>query len=118
MRISDWSSDVCSADLVAQQGQRVARVEAERRVELVLAAEAPACADPRLFGGLEQQVGADLVARIAVDDGQHGGIARGIARVRLRLCKRIRCGAKGRSAQRRVGKECGSTCRSRGWTYI
>src|SRR3546814_11522023 len=51
--------------------------------------------DPRLFGGLEQQVGADLVARVAVDDGQHGGIARGIAMVRLRLCKRIRCGAKG-----------------------
>src|SRR3546814_9775266 len=126
MRISDWSSDVCSSDLAgvvgvvvavdraelavvgqagqgaadaalaaAQQGQRVARVEAERGVELVLAAEAPACADPRLFGGLEQQVGADLVARVAVDDGQHGGIARGIAMVRLRLCKRIRCGAKG-----------------------
>src|SRR3546814_14555037 len=104
MRISDWSSDVCSSDLAgvvgvvvavdraelavvgqagqgaadaalaaAQQGQRVARVEAERGVELVLAAEAPACADPRSFGGLEQQVGADLVAGGAVDDGQHGG---------------------------------------------
>src|SRR3546814_4636503 len=55
----------------AQQGQRVARVEAERGVELVLAAEAPACADPRLFGGLEQQVGADLVARIAVRSEEH-----------------------------------------------
>src|SRR3546814_14638725 len=93
MRISDWSSDVCSsdlrllehhADLAAQAVHRIARVED------VLAVEQDRAGGP--------QLGVDGVD--AVEDAQQGGLA-----------------ATGRSEERRVGKECDSTCRSR-WRTV
>src|SRR3546814_2928519 len=84
MRISDWSSDVCSSDLVEQ----IVR---------------PALDPPRVTGG--EQVG-DLIGR----DGEHAGEVptgegedAGLPSVR--------------SEERRVGKECVSTCRSRWSPY-
>src|SRR3546814_10243588 len=35
VRISDWSSDVCSSDLAGERGQRVAAVGVRRRAEVV-----------------------------------------------------------------------------------
>src|SRR3546814_5158610 len=81
MRISDWSSDVCSSDLRA--GDRAHRVSGRRR---------PAGATLRAFT-------------------ESAGGGRGIARW---------AGARGRTArseERRVGKECVSTCRSRWSPY-
>src|SRR3546814_7047865 len=82
MRISDWSSDVCSSDLRARK--RVVARPAKREIFLLRAAP---------FG--HQHVGDrcagadDVVGREAID----------------------------RSEERRVGKECVSTCRSRWSPY-
>src|SRR3546814_14968604 len=93
MRISDWSSDVCSSDLAA-----------------------------RRRGGDHVAVPVDHVdvAGVAVDL-RHGGLARagGVARPgRPDLDPRVEAlaGAR-RSAERRVGKERVSTCRSRRSPY-
>src|SRR3546814_7078032 len=72
MRISDWSSDVCSSDLTRTRRTRWPRRSARRR-----------------DGG-----------------GDRGGISGQRAR-----------GALLRSEERRVGKECVSTCRSRWSPY-
>src|SRR3546814_4717081 len=82
MRISDWSSDVCSSDLrvhaTGDQAGDVGRIEHEQRADLV----------------------GDLTERRRVDD------------------PRVRGGARDdRSEERRVGKECVSTCRSRWSPY-
>src|SRR3546814_20194730 len=83
MRISDWSSDVCSSDLPAE--------------------------------------------RLGTDGEQVHAAARGLAEKvrpraeaipqRPRILRQVAALQKGlqmaRSAERRVGKECGSTCRSR-----
>src|SRR3546814_3566116 len=78
MRISDWSSDVCSSDLVAgglvgQEDQRAVHEGTRDRDALLLAA-------------------GELVGEVAHLLGQ-------------------------RSEERRVGKECVSTCRSRWSPY-
>src|SRR3546814_5906003 len=84
MRISDWSSDVCSSDLLRQNGDTVARRDAVQA-----GGDADAHAAGRVLGRkprdlqlLEQHAAALL-----------------------------------RSEERRVGKECVSTCRSRWSPY-
>src|SRR3546814_1320192 len=82
MRISDWSSDVCSSDL-----DRLERGH-QRSIVGIMAIDA----HPLVVGQqVRRGVGADLPA--------------GRARDRLR------------SEERRVGKECVSTCRSRWSPY-
>src|SRR3546814_8080218 len=88
MRISDWSSDVCSADLAP----KVSRIVRRRGRDV-----------PRVRGGL----GAVLVNRAAV-----------VTRVPMRGQQyRPSSRPPGRSEERRVGKECVSTCRSRWSPY-
>src|SRR3546814_4246886 len=83
MRISDWSSDVCSSDLSAL-------------------CRAKRCSADRLLLG----------QRVITLDDRSGIVARGSIRpgssTRLGIC---------RSEERRVGKECVSTCRSRWSPY-
>src|SRR3546814_9607646 len=81
MRISDWSSDVCSSDLLHIGGAGVARGYLNRP-ELTQQKFVP---DPfsSAFGGRMYRTG-DLGRR---------------------------------SEERRVGKECVSTCRSRWWPF-
>src|SRR3546814_2791055 len=93
MRISDWSSDVCSSDLaLAIQG-------ADRRG-----------GQGELIG--EQHDGLAGVRVAQTQSPQHGGIASPchIARQDDGLIEF-------RSEERRVGKECVSTCRSRWSPY-
>src|SRR3546814_13540296 len=97
MRISDWSSDVCSSDLA---------VNAERA---------------RIDRMLEPAV---IILRAQILAGQFH-----VAVVRAPLESRrdavafavifidAHVDAAGRSEERRVGKECGSTCRSRWSPY-
>src|SRR3546814_17431319 len=90
MRISDWSSDVCSSDLHVERDHRrqAERDQFEREAEMIVE-----------IGGIDdddQRVGTAFARLSAEDD---------VARPRL-------VGA-GRSAERRVGKECVSPCRSR-----
>src|SRR3546814_16681104 len=94
MRISDWSSDVCSSDLdalagVADHQDRLAAgvrvLDAELDVGQVLGLPLQAAAVLDQFrSGLRTTVAGEGVRQVAV-----------------------------RSEERRVGKECVSTCRSR-----
>src|SRR3546814_1207305 len=105
MRISDWSSDVCSSDLfgdlviAADEAGNGAPVGAYHPAFLVLL---------DVVDGL--RFGIDMIATAAsrivgaVLDRQPVG------QFFLGLCF-------GRSEERRVGKECVSTCRSRGSPY-
>src|SRR3546814_16094169 len=85
MRISDWSSDVCSSDLLhrAAVGLR-----------------------------LHRQLPARILERRANQRGER-------QRLGEQRLDRRRIGVRGqhRSEERRVGKECVSTCRSRGGRY-
>src|SRR3546814_6841529 len=86
MRISDWSSDVCSSDLLCQQG--VARSRGRREVP---ARQLPGD-DPVHFLRIRAVEVARAQARLDMADGD-------------------------RSEERRVGKECFCTCRSRWSPY-
>src|SRR3546814_9130348 len=88
MRISDWSSDVCSSDLVDldRRGQ-------EADVDLL--------SDFRQFGKADQECQRGILYGHDVSAGD--------PRNHVEKCLR--------SEERRVGKECVSTCRSRWSTY-
>src|SRR3546814_16921529 len=88
MRISDWSSDVCSSDLAMPFGSDKpgAREDAKVRRHGVLG-------DVELVGDFASGQPIRLVAHEKTE------------------------GVETRSEERRVGKECVSTCRSRGSPY-
>src|SRR3546814_13786861 len=98
MRISDWSSDVCSSDLLSESidqhvqqpgisiGRNVA-IGAMRRHEIL-----NGICQPRLIGRQSENRSYHFV---------HHGPARAFKMIEIR------------SEERRVGKECVSTCRSR-----
>src|SRR3546814_17894337 len=88
MRISDWSSDVCSSDL---------------RAEVVLA---------HLFGRDRLDLGLGHLPDLLRQ--RHPGHDLAHARLDRRIGGD---GAVDRSEERRVGKECVSTCRPRGAPY-
>src|SRR3546814_12328574 len=103
MRISDWSSDVCSSDLTRAGTDDVGRrkVITDREdlvrpeIELVVAEQRDVVVDRR--------VERDLIGRPQdVLDLRAGDEGLGCVGLALR-----------RSEERRVGKECVSTCRSR-----
>src|SRR3546814_8111277 len=96
MRISDWSSDVCSSDLPGQHDEIVERRVDHQRLDDVAGdqkfqAEQDAAAERRA----ERAIGLGSVARPRPPRKQKG-------------CS---------SGERRVGTECVSTCRSRWSTY-
>src|SRR3546814_20633038 len=105
MRISDWSSDVCSSDLLHLEFGQCR----------VLAEQAP---DHRLGG-----IGDDLDARIGPARAAHlrpGRDARGVERRQAADAPLNDMPAHlghARSEERRGGKECVSTCGSRGSPY-
>src|SRR3546814_9489734 len=80
MRISDWSSDVCSSDLSAQR---------------------------RVLGAQCQLAALSALAH------SDGGPLRRDAELKALAVGRAEIGSPSRSEERRVGKECVSTCRSR-----
>src|SRR3546814_21146660 len=91
MRISDWSSDVCSSDLHA--GKSV-----ESTMGFTALAGLP-------MGTRPGQLDAGIVLYLLTDKGMSAG--------EIEHLFYYDCGL--RSAERRVGKECVSTCRS-GWS--
>src|SRR3546814_11363391 len=97
MRISDWSSDVCSSDLVLLTRRVGADRSAPRTVHLVRS--------DRDRRWIEQLVVADDGALAELDLSVLGSdTAPGVGEP----------GPAHRSEERRGGKECGSTVRSRG----
>src|SRR3546814_21044683 len=99
MRISDWSSDVCSSDLGLADPALVEDDQADGDAGAMLR-----------IGTAENR---DLDAR-AGNFGD-GDIAARAARIVREGRRHDRDAA--RSEERRVGKECGSTCRSRWAPY-
>src|SRR3546814_12588295 len=94
MRISDWSSDVCSSDLIEQAHQdmeaaqrqqdyaRMSEIQYGKLPELEKQIAAAQAAETQDFKLLQDKVTAEEIAEV-------------------------------RSEERRVGKECVGTCRSR-----
>src|SRR3546814_11290810 len=99
MRISDWSSDVCSSDLIAQLFLQFVRAQVlgEQRLDRVKAGIARTISEI----GQPAQIGGDRINQIGGIGG--GGVPFDIDNQR--------------SEERRVGKECVSTCRSRWSQY-
>src|SRR3546814_20631643 len=109
MRISDWSSDVCSSDLANRGDRRV-----ERLGQRVIPAEA---VQPCRAAG--SGVGLPGAGRFAL--GGKGGYLVGTEQmivdadfVEIAATHEAVAALHLRSEERRVGKECVSTCRSRG----
>src|SRR3546814_11746092 len=100
MRISDWSSDVCSSDLIEA-------LEAERRIKGWSRAKKMA-----LIRGDWDKISA-LAKKKDSPSTSSGRTVWGVWGIASRpeLVEGLR------SEERRVGKECVSTCRSRWWTY-
>src|SRR3546814_16085899 len=92
MRISDWSSDVCSSDLLA--------TFAGKRQPLGVGSGGMA-----LLAKLDDATVEDIITHNGTQIEQYGGMS---AREMRQLV---------RSEERRVGKECVSTCRSRWSPY-
>src|SRR3546814_4018166 len=102
MRISDWSSDVCSSDLIAARvmaGERLNGFDL-KRVRLNHVAVKEAVFPFARFPGVDTLLGPEMKST-----GEVMGIDRDFGR------------AFARSEERRVGKECVSTFRSRWSPY-
>src|SRR3546814_12263365 len=109
MRISDWSSDVCSSDLLLKVGfaEHFGHQVPLFHADPMFAGEDPAHFDAQLQNVVTEGLGAFQL----------------VGFVRIIQDKRVEVAAPGvedisnRSEERRVGKECVSTCRSRWSPY-
>src|SRR3546814_6667355 len=115
MRISDWSSDVCSSDLFSLPTP-VLVIDSENRVRLANAAAETLF--NRSQSSLSQVTLAQLIpeaeamlARAPASKPEDAGVA--VYGLEIEPVEGRRHRADLRSEERRVGQECVSTCRSR-----
>src|SRR3546814_13123801 len=110
MRISDWSSDVCSSDL-GTLGGVTGGLAADVAVVLAQENGAPALALVDLSGieriPVQSFDNSRCIADLRFDGAPAELLIAGEAAYKAAL----------RSEERRVGKACVSTCRSRWWPY-
>src|SRR3546814_15859770 len=111
MRISDWSSDVCSSDLVvAQESDIFELVEPFSIIDHHRILRPVAKGEERREGRFDRRhIGGDL---LVAEQLPRIVLARGVANLG-RAAAHQHDGL--RAQERRVGKEWGSTCRSRWW---
>src|SRR3546814_14742773 len=102
MRISDWSSDVCSSDLL---------------LELTLMPGAVRLSEPHAQGLIEHVMVIDGEMELLVDGRWTLLRQRSAVRFAADTPHGYRNLTEQRSEERRVGKECVSTCRSRWHPY-
>src|SRR3546814_19416717 len=102
MRISDWSSDVCSSDLHQRAGVFEGLANALAAGHFTHAGVAGVVFENDDVAGKERAVGATEIPQHADMTGYRHDLHAGDDR---------------RSEERRVGKECVSTCRSRWSPY-
>src|SRR3546814_18075467 len=105
MRISDWSSDVCSSDLTLRFDRRKGQLMDAKRHE--------SAKTPRTARG--QRTLRKLLDAAAVEFGEKGFHEASISSITRRAG--VALGSFYRSEERRVGEECVSTCRSRWSPY-
>src|SRR3546814_18328859 len=98
MRISDWSSDVCSSDLTGLGGAEALVFAYDGLRERGLRSVSPLSVQMYMPNGPSAVVGLERHAKAGV-------------------VTPVSACASGSSEERRVGKECVSTCRSRGSPY-
>src|SRR3546814_18486860 len=124
MRISDWSSDVCSSDLqvrrLASEAPPNILCELRQRGPIAIRSQPdmaekdlPACVVELLRVGDFNQFRRLSCRRLDLDEPAREGKVVGFAK-RSRPHRNRRAD---RSEERRVGKECVSTCRSRWAPY-
>src|SRR3546814_19639038 len=101
MRISDWSSDVCSSDLFRQALRRCAGTS--ETLKTICAARMAGDADP------------DGITRPRAPTHLH--MPPGFLHVSDRTARGLHARMSDRSEERRVGKECVSSCRTRWSPY-
>src|SRR3546814_17996158 len=104
MRISDWSSDVCSSDLI---GIPLTMGAASLTALALTAASASASG---LYNGCSFGSTLERAIHKAIYDAEVSASGDGLFNCEL-------VGEPLRSDERRVGKECVRQCRSRGWPY-
>src|SRR3546814_13207378 len=102
MRISDWSSDVCSSDLRCLRFVHAATIHTSTRLGR--------CGNFSRTEGTSMELRDPVAASTGTREGLflHDGMAAALASLPF---------APDRSAERRVGKECVSPCRSRWSPY-
>src|SRR3546814_2924518 len=105
MRISDWSSDVCSSDLPSYYPADYPEIVAAAKKEGRLLVYSSMTTDQ--WSGVVAQY-RRLYPSITVETLDLGT---------SEITERYLAERGSRSEERRVGKGCGRTCRSRGWTY-
>src|SRR3546814_12359925 len=103
MRISDWSSDVCSSDLL--DWPRQVRVDLGRRLGWLVVNRPTRHTEPE--AQLADRHRKAVVLESLLDRGNHASS----------LPNRDSNSFRASSGERRVGKECVRTCRSRGRSY-
>src|SRR3546814_20233860 len=108
MRISDWSSDVCSSDLVEISPSRLARISRKAPPDMPEEGGYDAASDPDPAPPLDTEPPAALETALET-------LASDVEEQAHRI-ERDEAAAV-RSEERRVGHECVSTCRSRWWPY-
>src|SRR3546814_17212265 len=111
MRISDWSSDVCSSDLDSADRQEPSPALTNKTTRLREKMNRLAALDAQMREAPDQQVSlTDPDSRSMATRFRRGGLRRaGSGRREASSHHRPR------SEERRVGKECVSTCRT-GWS--
>src|SRR3546814_12960728 len=103
MRISDWSSDVCSSDLI-ESGLSMTGTNADIRIPVKPSQQ-----------GIAALALYNEIAKLAGTAGVQAGELSEAASRKIKEAATGLWTAKGqRSEERRVGEECVSTCRSRG----
>src|SRR3546814_13277342 len=107
MRISDWSSDVCSSDLVLKRDQHRLAISGKRRfllrgADVDLLADAPAVEERGGDGG-EEPARHDIAKPAQAERGRPDLAAEPEPRRKLSL-RRPDAGRGGRSEARRAGK--------------
>src|SRR3546814_11298162 len=120
MRISDWSSDVCSSDLSGKTTVTLGLLRAFSRLGIRVQPfkSGPDYIDPAFQQAASRRPSFNLDSW-AMSAPQMGAIA-GRADAELIVAEGVMGlfdGAPARSEERRVGKECVSTCRSRWSPY-
>src|SRR3546814_12642019 len=129
MRISDWSSDVCSSDLDVGDGIDAVQLAGgddggeERPVlcaDLVTGEQGVLARQGDGTDRVLDRIGVEFEAAVLEEPGEARPVAEGIADVAGEGCAgrdRRQLRLEPRSEERRGGKECVGTCRSRGSPY-